>query len=134
MYKDNRTWRLQRDFVMVLAFNICEDCGKEARMVHHKDGTKSNHSLYNLKALCYSCHRKYHPIKFKHGKRKIKRKIEVDTICQEQIGLDPDFDLVNMVMSNSSRFNRVDEKKASKILQAKGGLEWFRKIKEKQIL
>jgi len=32
MYEDNRTWRLQRDLVMVLALNICEDCGEEARV------------------------------------------------------------------------------------------------------
>jgi DNA-binding XRE family transcriptional regulator len=38
----------------------CEICGKKARYVHHKDGTRYNHDLSNLQALCGSCHRKVH--------------------------------------------------------------------------
>ncbi len=34
----------------------CEECGVTTRYVHHLDGSKSNHSLENLKALCSKCH------------------------------------------------------------------------------
>ena len=33
----------------------CEYCGKPATQVHHKDGSKTNHSLSNLAASCQSC-------------------------------------------------------------------------------
>lgn len=46
----------------------CEECGQEATEVHHLDGSKDNHALENLKALCHKCHlgiyhkdRKYKP-------------------------------------------------------------------------
>jgi len=39
----------------------CEDCGNsKAIHVHHKDKTKDNHSVDNLKLLCIKCHVKYH--------------------------------------------------------------------------
>lgn len=34
----------------------CEECGKRANVVHHLDGSKTNHALENLKALCNGCH------------------------------------------------------------------------------
>lgn len=38
----------------------CEDCNKEAKVIHHLDKSKNNHALDNLKALCNKCHGKYH--------------------------------------------------------------------------
>jgi hypothetical protein len=39
----------------------CEICGKEAKEIHHIDGTKYNHNIYNLIAVCHKCHRtKFH--------------------------------------------------------------------------
>lgn len=46
---------------------FCEDCGKnlvesQKRFhVHHKDKNRYNNSIENLRLLCVSCHRKYHP-------------------------------------------------------------------------
>ncbi len=34
----------------------CEICGKIAKIVHHIDGNKSNHSIDNLMAVCTKCH------------------------------------------------------------------------------
>ena len=38
----------------------CEICGEPAKMVHHKDENKSDHSLDNLIALCFNCHESLH--------------------------------------------------------------------------
>lgn len=38
----------------------CAYCGNAATVVHHKDGSKSNHELDNLIPLCPSCHVKKH--------------------------------------------------------------------------
>jgi len=51
LMKKNRLIKLQR------AKARCEICGKRARTIHHKDGSKNNHSLKNLIVLCLSCHR-----------------------------------------------------------------------------
>ena len=48
---------------MNLENSICEDCGEEAKHIHHIDKKTHNHSLDNLKALCCKCHKKYHPRK-----------------------------------------------------------------------
>ena len=61
MYDYPMDWKKQRDIKMALVNNICEDCGQEAKHVHHIDKTKCNHELSNLKALCIPCHQKYHP-------------------------------------------------------------------------
>lgn len=34
----------------------CQVCGKKAKMIHHADEDKSNHSLENLVPLCHKCH------------------------------------------------------------------------------
>jgi hypothetical protein len=34
----------------------CEICGKPATEIHHKDGSKTNHRLSNLVAVCHKCH------------------------------------------------------------------------------
>ena len=38
----------------------CEICGEPAKMVHHIDEDKSNHSIDNLIALCLACHESLH--------------------------------------------------------------------------
>ena len=43
----------------------CEICGKPAKLVHHLNGDKSNHSLNNLIALCFDCHE---PLHFKNDR------------------------------------------------------------------
>ena len=46
---------------------VCEECGKDCSQtkseleVHHIDHDPSNSKLYNLKALCRTCHSKIHP-------------------------------------------------------------------------
>ena len=60
VYKDSATWLWQRELAMEAANNKCEDCGEEAKHVHHLDGKRDNHELDNLKALCIKCHRGYH--------------------------------------------------------------------------
>jgi len=38
----------------------CEICGETAKIVHHINGDKSDHSLNNLIALCNNCHINLH--------------------------------------------------------------------------
>lgn len=38
----------------------CTICGSDTTLVHHIDGTKTNHELDNLTLLCYSCHTHTH--------------------------------------------------------------------------
>ena len=38
----------------------CELCGISAKIIHHKDGSKNNHDLKNLIALCRNCHNIIH--------------------------------------------------------------------------
>ena len=55
-YKKNRLIKLKQN-------NKCEECGKSnvKFQIHHKDFSKTNHNLDNLKVLCLSCHKKlYH--------------------------------------------------------------------------
>lgn len=42
----------------------CEDCNKAALVLHHKDFSKTKHTIYNLVCLCQACHMKRHK---KHG-------------------------------------------------------------------
>jgi hypothetical protein len=44
----------------------CEICGKVGTDIHHKDGSKNNHSLENLILLCTKCHINIHKHKEKH--------------------------------------------------------------------
>ena len=60
MYKNPREHKRQCKIKMEMENNICEDCGEEAKEVHHIDKTKHNHQIDNLKALCFKCHRTYH--------------------------------------------------------------------------
>ena len=55
-YKNYAIWQRARIEAMDRFDWNCAMCGKEARCVHHLDGTKSNHSIDNLISLCQSCH------------------------------------------------------------------------------
>lgn len=35
---------------------ICQQCGAEAALVHHKDGDRHNSAINNLEPLCKRCH------------------------------------------------------------------------------
>ena len=43
-----------------LANNPLCSCGDLATQIHHKDESKTNHSMSNLEPLCYKCHSKVH--------------------------------------------------------------------------
>jgi hypothetical protein len=40
--------------------HLCELCGKKAGVIHHIDGSKDNHDIENLSALCWKCHMSRH--------------------------------------------------------------------------
>jgi 5-methylcytosine-specific restriction endonuclease McrA len=55
-------WSILSSSCLRIANNICRDCGSKASYAHHiiplsRGGTNS---LINLKAVCGSCHKKYH--------------------------------------------------------------------------
>lgn len=52
--KKNRIKKLQQ------CKGHCEICTKRAKVVHHIDESKDNHSMDNLLALCNQCHRTVH--------------------------------------------------------------------------
>ena len=39
---------------------MCCNCGNKATEVHHKDGSKTNHSINNLIPVCDECHKQLH--------------------------------------------------------------------------
>ena len=48
---------MKKNRLIILIHNPkCEYCGRPATEVHHKDGSKINHSLSNLMAVCHKCH------------------------------------------------------------------------------
>lgn len=53
---------LKRKIIEVLkkTKNKCEICGEPAKLVHHINGDKSNHSIDNLIAVCLKCHSPLH--------------------------------------------------------------------------
>jgi len=59
-YPDHAELKRVRIEVLKRAEGKCEICGKPAKVVHHKDENKSNHSLDNLIALCFNCHESLH--------------------------------------------------------------------------
>ena len=46
--------------VLKKAKGECEICGKPAKIVHHIDENKGNHSIDNLMAVCEDCHKTLH--------------------------------------------------------------------------
>lgn len=56
-------WLMKKNRLIILMQNPkCEKCGKPATEIHHKDGSKINHQLSNLMAICHPCNSK---IRFK---------------------------------------------------------------------
>jgi len=55
-YPNHSEFKRNRIKVLQKVEGKCEICGKQARIVHHIDGEKSNHVLNNLIAVCFSCH------------------------------------------------------------------------------
>jgi len=53
---NNRITKLQQ------TKRICEICGEEGEIVHHKDHSKDNHEIDNLIVVCRKCHWLLHPI------------------------------------------------------------------------
>jgi cytochrome c2 len=84
-YKDHSTLKRHRLIILEKATYKCSECNKKATVVHHLDGSKDNHSLENLMALCQKCHTGiYHKgsngRKPKYGKISV-RKIAVEAGC-----------------------------------------------------
>lgn len=59
-------WRNRREKVLKRAGYICECClDKKASQVHHMNyDSLFNEILWDLKAVCYDCHKKIHDVKF----------------------------------------------------------------------
>lgn len=55
-YPNHGTMKITRRQKLESVNWICESCGGKATEVHHKDKTKTNHSLSNLIAVCHKCH------------------------------------------------------------------------------
>ena len=66
-YPNHSEFKRARIKVLQRSKGKCEICGAPARLVHHIDGEKNNHSLDNLIALCTICHTPLHCDK--NGKR-----------------------------------------------------------------
>jgi hypothetical protein len=59
-YKDHASFKRARLTVLKNAKGKCDACGVHANVVHHIDGSKKNHKIGNLVALCDKCHRAVH--------------------------------------------------------------------------
>jgi len=55
-YSRQRQMQRMSNLVLEEQKYICQTCGKRAKLVHHIDKSKSNHSRENLIALCPHCH------------------------------------------------------------------------------
>jgi hypothetical protein len=59
-YKNHYLMKKNRLIKIKIQKGVCGLCNKKGRIIHHKDGSKYNHSLDNLIFLCYACHFKIH--------------------------------------------------------------------------
>jgi transcriptional regulator with XRE-family HTH domain len=59
-YGNHYTMKKNRLKVLGAANFTCAICKGEAKQVHHKDGSKSNHNPDNLLPVCRKCHMKIH--------------------------------------------------------------------------
>jgi hypothetical protein len=59
-YPNASEFRRMRKVVISESNGMCEQCGKPGVLIHHKDGTRSNHKRDNLENLCPLCHRRVH--------------------------------------------------------------------------
>lgn len=66
-YKSSADMKRSRLTKLAQTNATCERCGIQGSghkiQIHHKDRSKSNHSISNLTVLCPKCHRKEHPKK-----------------------------------------------------------------------
>lgn len=60
----NQKQHVKRKEAMSYFKYTCQDCGRYAIHIHHIDGNRSNNKLINLKALCFDCHNKIHPLNY----------------------------------------------------------------------
>jgi hypothetical protein len=68
-YKNHSLFKRNGKYVMDKNNHVCSSCGGAAKVVHHLDGTKTNHEIENLVPLCHSCHAKMHKKKTSKFKR-----------------------------------------------------------------
>lgn len=62
-YLASRTWQRRRDLVMVRDGRTCQACGGRASRVHHLTYKRvGQEPLFDLVAICDSCHRQLHKI------------------------------------------------------------------------
>jgi len=59
-YPNHTEFKRARIEILKKSKGKCEICGELAKVVHHIDGDKSNHSIDNLIALCRDCHEPLH--------------------------------------------------------------------------
>lgn len=67
-YKNHHIMKKNRLIRIEMSGGLCESCGKNGLQIHHKDLSKTNHSIDNLIFLCASCHQKLHS--YKRGPQK----------------------------------------------------------------
>ena len=72
-YPNHYEFKQQRKIKLESVDYICERCDSPAKHIHHKDGTRWNHVLDNLEALCTKCHAQIHHPKI------LKEKIRLGT-------------------------------------------------------
>jgi hypothetical protein len=63
----------------------CEICGERAQMVHHIDGSTSNHDLSNFLVICHSCHRVLHVSERDGGGNKTSKYIRIYGMTIKQV-------------------------------------------------
>jgi len=78
-YPNHAEFKRARIIVLKNTKGKCEVCGEPAKLVHHIDGDKSNHSINNLIALCLECHEPL--LNDKNGKSIRGRPIKYSLIC-----------------------------------------------------
>jgi len=59
-YPNHTEFKRARIKVLKRSKGKCEICSELAKLVHHIDEDKSNHTLDNLIALCFDCHEPLH--------------------------------------------------------------------------
>ena len=64
-YLNHYTMKINRLIRLRDTKETCEICGGYGKEVHHRDGSKTNHSLKNLIVICRKCHLQYYHSKFK---------------------------------------------------------------------
>jgi len=59
-YPDQTTMKRNRKIKIEQQKGKCEICNRKGTRIHHKDGSRTNHLLENLKLLCTKCHGRVH--------------------------------------------------------------------------